>query len=230
MRTKSLLLLLTLPLILLACSLRWSTSATEDVMLGNGSVIKITRTTHFRQAGSDRNLGFGQGGQAREWSISFASPDKPDRDVTWEAEDRIPILLDTDVKTGRFFIVGMKPFSNGTSGDNHWPSGNQNPYYVYELDGKAWKEVEFRPDLIGRRNNLFVRFEHFYVERPTPTDIGHLSLQEKTRLELAQDAKMRGREDYKYKLRYRVIGDHLGQTKPFQNTAPAPVLPDADHR
>lgn len=203
-------LVLGLPAILLAwcvTSLFWSTTSTEEVLLGNGTVVRVGRTTHFRQAGSDTTLGFGRGGKAREWSMWFRSPTNPDHEITWKAEDRVPIILDVEEKSGRVFIVGVKPFSNGLLGDHHWPSGNQNPYYVYEFDGKRWTEARFRPELVGRKNNLFVNFGHFYVKSPTPRDIGHMTIQDKAKLELAQDAEISA-ERRKYKLKYRVVGDH----------------------
>lgn len=211
-----------LQLFLLGCSLRWSTHSTEEVRLGNRTVLTVARTTRFWQGGSDRNLGMGRDGTARGWAISFTPPGQPTREVDWEAEDRVPILLDLDAQTGRFFIVAVKPFSNGTLGDNHWPSGRQNPYYVYVLEGQAWKEIEFPPGLVGRRNNLLVRFEHFYVPQPTPDHIGHMSLAEKARLELAQDAEMKKHEDYRYKYQYRVIGDPWEQSLPLPHPAPSP--------
>ncbi len=217
MRTKSI-LILAIPVVLLAwcvSAARWSTASTEEVLLSNGEKVKVSRTTHFRQAGSDTTLGFGRGGVAREWSVSFHSAANLNQDVTWEAEDRIPILLDVEEKTGRIFLVGVKPFSNGLLGDHHWPSGNQNPYYVYELDGQTWKEVSFRSNLIGRKNNLLVRFEDFYVKSPTPRDIGHVTLEKKARLESEQDAGIKA-DRYKYNLKYRVIGDHM----PKPNTTP----------
>lgn len=209
MRAKYILILV-LPAILLAwcaSSLRWSTTSTEDTLFGNGALVRVGRTTHFGQAGGDTTLGFGRGGQAHEWSISFHSPTNPDQAITWKAEDRVPIILDVEDKSGRIFIVGVKPFSNGLLGDHHWPSGNQNPYYVYEFDGKRWAEVRFRPELIRRKNNLFVRFEHFYVKSPTPRDIGHMTIQDKAKLELAQDAEINA-DSRKYNLQYRVVGDH----------------------
>lgn len=207
MRAKPILIAVLAAMLLAWCVswLRWSTSSTEDVLLSKGAKVTVSRTTHFRQAGSDTTLGFGRGGVAREWSVLFRAVDNPNQEITWEAEDRIPIILDVDEKSGRIFIVAVKPFSNGLLGDYHWPSGNQNPYYIYEFDDGGWKEISFRPELIGRNNNLFVRFEHFYVKSPTPRDIGHMTLAEKAKLESAQDVEIKAD---RYKLQYRVIGDH----------------------
>lgn len=190
-----------------ASELRWSASFTEDVVLTNGTKIEVTRIARFRQAGSDTTLGFGRGGVAREWEISFPSIANPNQTISWDAVDRVPIILDFEKKTERLFIVSVKPFSNGLLGDHHWPNGKQNPYYVYEFDGQAWTEVPFRSDLIGRKNNLLVRFDHFYVKSPTPRNIGHVTLEEKTNLESKQDEEIKA-DRYKYNLKYRLIGEH----------------------
>lgn len=187
--------------------LRWSTTSVEDVVLSNGTRVEVTRTVHYRQTGSDTTLGFGRGGVAREWSISFPAIGNPSQTITWEAEDRVPMILDIDGKTGQLFLVTVKPFSNGLLGDHHWPNGNQNPYYIFEMDGQSWKEVPFRSDLIGRKNNLLVRFDLHYVKSPTPRNIGQVTMAEKTKIEAKQDAEIKA-DRYKYNLKYRVVGDH----------------------
>lgn len=209
MRTKNILVFGISLLLLAWCVsvLRWSTTSVEDVLLSNGKKIEVTRTVHYRQAGSDTTLGFGRGGIAREWSLSFPALENPSQTITWKAEDRVPMILDVEEKTGMLFLVTVKPFSNGLLGDNHWPNGNQNPYYIYELDGQVWKEVPFRSDLIGRKNNLLVRFDLHYVKSPTPRNIGHVTMEEKARLEAEQDVGIQA-DRYKYNLIFRVVGDH----------------------
>lgn len=215
MRIKNI-LLLGLPLAFLAwcvSGLRWSTTSIEEVMLSNGAKIEVKRTVHYRQAGSDTTLGFGRGGVAREWSMSFSAVDNPSQTITWEAEDRVPMILDVDGKTGALFLVTVKPFSNGLMGDHQWPNGNQNPYYVYELDGQAWKEIPFRADLIGRKNNLLVRYDLSYVKSPTPRNIGRVTLDEKSKQEVEQDTEIKA-DRYKYNLKYRIVGDHKPNPTP----------------
>lgn len=213
MRTKTIMAFI-LSLMLFACASRWSTTSSEDVLLSNGALVKIDRITYFRQSGSDSSLGFGRGGDAREWSISLSPPNDSNQRVTWKVEDRIPIILDIDEKSGRLFIVGVNPISNGINIDRHWANGNQNPYYVYELDSQGWNEIEFHPGLVGKRSNLYVHFEHFYVKNPTPKDIGNMTLEDKARLEVIQENEIRSD---KYKLKYRVIGDHMPSNSAVRN-------------
>ncbi len=152
-------------------------------------------------------MGFGSGGYASGWVISFPSPENSHQETKWEAVGRIPIVLDRDKTTGHYFIVSVKPYSNGTCCDNFWPSGKQNPYYVFEFDGQLWKEVPLPRDLIGRKNNLVIRFDHFYVKSPTPSNDKHVSLEEKSVAELEQDKEIKA-ATYKYNLKYRIVGEH----------------------
>jgi hypothetical protein len=56
--------------------------------------------------------------------------------------------------------------------------------------------------------------EHFYVKNPTPKDIGNMSLEDKARLEVIQENEIRSD---KYKLKYRVIGDHMPSNSAVRN-------------
>lgn len=123
---------------------RWS-RWTEEVELSNGETVWVNRSTSY-YGWSSVNSG---GTMNRVNSISFKSPlNLPE----WSADVAIPMLLDFNEQTQRWFIVAtFSMCAEWKDWGNPMP-----PYRLYELHDGEWQLVPFDDQLIGRQGNLLI--------------------------------------------------------------------------